>query len=288
MKHCAMNVLYSLQHLGYVDPAAGRRRLDRRGRPGPELPRPRLGRPGERLHQPQHHVHDVEPAARRPHAQGRRRHPGPRQPALGVGRRLPLRLPEPRATDERRPTGTGAWAGCPSADLADGPGTTASPADRHTICLAHHGGDGYGALDNRCPHQGGPLGEGSIENGLLRCPWHGYDYDPLDRQPPPGLRATPPSPYPRRDPRRRRLRRRRRRATPHERTVTDLIAETLVDWGVEHVFGMVGHSNLGFADALRRQRAGRPAARTSASATRARPRSPRRPTASSPAARRPA
>ena len=32
VKHCAMNVLYSLQHLGYVDPAAGRRGLDRRGR----------------------------------------------------------------------------------------------------------------------------------------------------------------------------------------------------------------------------------------------------------------
>ena len=37
----------------------------------------------------------------------------------------------------------------------------------------------WAALDNRCPHQGGPLGEGSIENGLLRCPWHGFDYDPL-------------------------------------------------------------------------------------------------------------
>ena len=31
------------------------------------------------------------------------------------------------------------------------------------------------------------------------------------------------------------------------------MAETLVDWGVEHVFGMVGHSNLGLADAIRRQ-----------------------------------
>ena len=27
----------------------------------------------------------------------------------------------------------------------------------------------------------------------------------------------------------------------------------MVNWGVEHVFGMVGHSNLGLADALRRQ-----------------------------------
>jgi thiamine pyrophosphate-dependent acetolactate synthase large subunit-like protein len=31
------------------------------------------------------------------------------------------------------------------------------------------------------------------------------------------------------------------------------MAETLVNWGVTHVFGMVGHSNLGFADALRLQ-----------------------------------
>ena len=27
----------------------------------------------------------------------------------------------------------------------------------------------------------------------------------------------------------------------------------MVNWGVTHVFGMVGHSNLGLADALRRQ-----------------------------------
>jgi nitrite reductase/ring-hydroxylating ferredoxin subunit len=33
-----------------------------------------------------------------------------------------------------------------------------------SICLTHHEGK-YGALDNHCPHQGGPLGEGTIENG---------------------------------------------------------------------------------------------------------------------------
>jgi hypothetical protein len=31
------------------------------------------------------------------------------------------------------------------------------------------------------------------------------------------------------------------------------MAESLVNWGIRHVFGMVGHSNLGLADALRRQ-----------------------------------
>ena len=39
----------------------------------------------------------------------------------------------------------------------------------------------------------------------------------------------------------------------HERprTVSDVMVETMVAWGVTHVFGMVGHSNLGFANALR-------------------------------------
>jgi thiamine pyrophosphate-dependent acetolactate synthase large subunit-like protein len=36
-----------------------------------------------------------------------------------------------------------------------------------------------------------------------------------------------------------------------ETTVTDLMAETMTNWGVTSVFGMVGHSNLGLADALR-------------------------------------
>ncbi|MFT7588637.1 MAG: pyruvate oxidase [Limisphaerales bacterium] len=39
----------------------------------------------------------------------------------------------------------------------------------------------------------------------------------------------------------------------HQTSITDLMAETMVNWGVNRVFGMVGHSNLGLADALRRQ-----------------------------------
>ena len=63
-------------------------------------------------------------------------------------------------------------------------------AGRRSLALTHVG-DEYGALDNRCPHQGGPLGEGSIEKGWLRCPWHGYDYDPLTGTPPPGFTDAP-------------------------------------------------------------------------------------------------
>ncbi|HBQ17779.1 MAG TPA: pyruvate oxidase, partial [Myxococcales bacterium] len=58
-----------------------------------------------------------------------------------------------------------------------------------TLCMTHFEGR-YGALDNRCPHQGGPLGEGSIEDGWLRCPWHGWDYHPLTGASPGGFDET--------------------------------------------------------------------------------------------------
>ena len=41
--------------------------------------------------------------------------------------------------------------------------------------------------------------------------------------------------------------------TARVRTVSDLMAETMCNWGVRTCFGMVGHSNLGLADALRIQ-----------------------------------
>ena len=33
------------------------------------------------------------------------------------------------------------------------------------------------ALDNTCPHAGGPLGEGTIDGQLVSCPWHGWKFD---------------------------------------------------------------------------------------------------------------
>ena len=125
-----------------------------------------------------------------------------------------------------------------------------------SICLSHFDGQ-WAAMDNHCPHQRGPLGEGSIETGTdgqcwIRCPWHGWDFDPLTGKPPGGHEDSGQTLYP--------LELRGEEVfvglppePAHERTTTDVIAETLVNWGVKHVFGMVGHSNLGLADALRRQ-----------------------------------
>ncbi len=118
-----------------------------------------------------------------------------------------------------------------------------------TVCLTRFEGE-IAALDNRCPHQGGPLGEGSIENGWLRCPWHGWDFHPLTGKPPGGfddgvetfpVECREDGVYV---------------GFPAERergrTVSDLMVETMKEWGVRWVFGMVGHSNLGLADAVRR------------------------------------
>ncbi len=48
-------------------------------------------------------------------------------------------------------------------------------AGTHSMALTNIDGS-FTAMDNRCPHQGGPLGEGSIEIGndgqcWLRGPW---------------------------------------------------------------------------------------------------------------------
>jgi len=120
-----------------------------------------------------------------------------------------------------------------------------------SICMTHWQGQ-YGALDNHCPHQGGPLGEGSIENGHLRCPWHGWDYCPLSGKPPDdgfddgvptfevnvrkdGVYVAVPEPE------------------AQTQNVSDVMIESMVNWGVRFCFGMVGHSNLHVAEALRKQ-----------------------------------
>jgi nitrite reductase (NADH) small subunit len=44
------------------------------------------------------------------------------------------------------------------------------------FCVANIGGS-IAVLDGVCPHEGGPLGEGIIEDGRVVCPWHGYSFD---------------------------------------------------------------------------------------------------------------
>ncbi len=140
-------------------------------------------------------------------------------------------------------------------DLPEGRVKTVT-ARTTSICLVHFDGQ-WAAMDNHCPHQRGPLGEGSIEKGVedqcwIRCPWHGWDFDPLTGKPPGGgVKDHGQKMFPV-DIRDGEIFVGIEEEAPHERTVTDVMTETMVNWGVQSVFGMVGHSNLGLADAIRR------------------------------------
>jgi len=113
-------------------------------------------------------------------------------------------------------------------------------ASHKQICLTHHDWQ-YAALDTKCPHQGGPLGEGSIENGVLRCLWHGWDYHPCTGKAPGfddgveiyDIKVDGNSVYVG-----------LLEEDDHVRTISDVMVETMVNAGVKYVFGMVGHSNL--------------------------------------------
>jgi nitrite reductase (NADH) small subunit/3-phenylpropionate/trans-cinnamate dioxygenase ferredoxin subunit len=38
------------------------------------------------------------------------------------------------------------------------------------------------AIDNTCPHAGGPLGEGTLCGSVVECPWHGWKFSVVTGQ----------------------------------------------------------------------------------------------------------
>jgi len=44
------------------------------------------------------------------------------------------------------------------------------------FCVARVDGEVV-VMDNVCPHRGGPLGQGLIENGHVVCPWHAWAFN---------------------------------------------------------------------------------------------------------------
>jgi nitrite reductase/ring-hydroxylating ferredoxin subunit len=44
------------------------------------------------------------------------------------------------------------------------------------IALFNVGGTFF-AVDNCCPHAGGPLGEGRLTETIVECPWHGWKFN---------------------------------------------------------------------------------------------------------------
>jgi nitrite reductase/ring-hydroxylating ferredoxin subunit/DMSO/TMAO reductase YedYZ heme-binding membrane subunit len=79
----------------------------------------------------------------------------------------------------------GEWLNVGAANaIADKRATIVSAPGGERIAV-YRDGNQIGALSNLCAHQNGPIGEGCIIDGLVTCPWHGYQYRLSDGCAPP-------------------------------------------------------------------------------------------------------
>jgi nitrite reductase (NADH) small subunit len=62
-----------------------------------------------------------------------------------------------------------------TSEIAPGQGCVVEVAGR-TLALFNVDGRFY-AVDNTCPHRGGPLGDGELDGAIVQCPWHGWRWD---------------------------------------------------------------------------------------------------------------
>jgi len=62
-----------------------------------------------------------------------------------------------------------------TADLKPGEAKAIVAGDRE-IAIFNVDGQ-FHAIDNLCPHRGGPLADGLLEGNIVVCPWHGWRFD---------------------------------------------------------------------------------------------------------------
>jgi len=56
------------------------------------------------------------------------------------------------------------------------PGRIVVEVDDQLVVVLHVGGELF-AIDDVCTHDGGPLGEGELEDHMIACPRHGAKFD---------------------------------------------------------------------------------------------------------------
>ncbi|MBX3746366.1 MAG: Rieske (2Fe-2S) protein [Verrucomicrobiae bacterium] len=60
--------------------------------------------------------------------------------------------------------------------VAEGEGRTVEVRGRRFALWRVEGA--FHAIDDACPHRGGPLGAGVLQDGRVHCPLHGWAFDP--------------------------------------------------------------------------------------------------------------
>jgi nitrite reductase (NADH) small subunit/3-phenylpropionate/trans-cinnamate dioxygenase ferredoxin subunit len=79
-------------------------------------------------------------------------------------------------------------------DVPPGTATTVE-VEGHTLALANVEGT-FWAVQNQCPHAGGPLGEGKLDGWSLQCPLHAATFDVRNGEVLGGPATTAASVYP--------------------------------------------------------------------------------------------
>ncbi len=94
---------------------------------------------------------------------------------------------EKEKDEDLRPMAPDGWiAVCRPEEIPENRAVIVSTPKERVAVFRHW--QGVSAVSNVCAHQGGPLGEGTVEAGCIRCPWHGALYFPHN--------GTSPPPYP--------------------------------------------------------------------------------------------
>jgi nitrite reductase (NADH) small subunit/3-phenylpropionate/trans-cinnamate dioxygenase ferredoxin subunit len=64
------------------------------------------------------------------------------------------------------------------AKVSEIPPGTGRTVEVHGVWIALFNVNGtFYAIDNTCPHSGGPLGEGHLDGDIVECPWHGWKFN---------------------------------------------------------------------------------------------------------------
>ncbi len=56
----------------------------------------------------------------------------------------------------------------------------AFPVGERLVAVFNLGGGRYEAINDLCPHMGASLADGSVENGVVTCPWHAWRFRTCD------------------------------------------------------------------------------------------------------------
>jgi nitrite reductase (NADH) small subunit len=65
---------------------------------------------------------------------------------------------------------------CPAAELEAAGSMKIVEIDDRPVVVRNVEGTLH-AIENICPHRGGPVGEGDVQGNVIVCPWHDWAFD---------------------------------------------------------------------------------------------------------------